>query len=158
MVNLWNEFVYSVSCFSKLTQDICKQQLTLPEEEDVEPTKLRILLINCQSDNVAQQLEQATHKTTIRTIIFLYASEEHFAIAKGYLERLNFPLLFVEEKCEEIVRLISKYPEMMAEVSVNKNKKVPLKTQDALLPLVTKKCSLGTLMNMSLNKLMNLFY
>ena len=126
MGNVWSESVFSVRCFSKLTQGIREQQLFLAGEEDVEPTKLRILLINCQSDNVTLQLELAINKTIIQTIIFLYANNEHFAIAETYVDKLNFPLLFVEERCEVISNMISKYAELMAEVCIEKkNRGVP---------------------------------
>ena len=124
MLNVSEKFVFSVSCFTKLTQGILEQQLILADDQDVDVTQLRILLINCQSDKLAQQLEQATHKSTIQTIIIVFASEEHFIIARGYLDRFKYPLLFVEEKGDKIIELFNKYPELKAEVSVKDYKEV----------------------------------
>ena len=140
------KFVFSISCFSKLTQGILEQQLILADEEDVDVTQLRILLINCQSDKLAQQLEQATHKSTMQAIIILNASDEHFATANDYVSRFNFPLLFVEENCEKIIELF-KYPELKAEVSLKEYKEMSHKQKMTVAPPPSNKDSKGTLLN-----------
>ncbi|KAI6653727.1 hypothetical protein LOD99_3231 [Oopsacas minuta] len=128
MFNVSETFVFSVNCFSKLSHGILEQQLILADDYDADVTQLRILLINCKSDKLAQQLEQATHKSTIKTIVILYATEEHVATARGYIDRFNFPLLFVEEKCDKIIELFNRFPELKAEVSIKDYKEVFSKT------------------------------
>ena len=115
------KFVFSISCFSKLTRGILEQQLILADEEDLDLTQLRIILINCLSDKLAQQLDRATFKSTIQAIIILNASDEHFSTASDYVDKLSFPLLFVEENSEKIIELF-KYPELKAEVSLKEYK------------------------------------
>ena len=136
------KFVFSISCFSKLAHGIHEQQLILADEEDVDITQLRILLINCQSDKLALQLDQATHKSTIQAIIILNASDEHFATASDYVNRFNFPLLFVEENCEKIIELF-KYPELKAEVSLKEYKEIAHKHR-IIVPPPLNKDSKGT--------------
>ena len=128
MFRVSEKFLFSVSCFTKLTQSILEQQLILADDVDIDVTQLRILLINCRSDKLAQQLEQATHKSTIQSIIILFATEEHFVIVKGYLDRFKYPLLFVEEKGDKVIELFNEFPELRAEVSVKDYKEVSIKT------------------------------
>ena len=142
MFSVSEKFVFSVSCFTKLTQGILEQQLILADDEDVDVTQLRILLINCQSDKLAQQLEQATHKSTIQTIIILFATDEHFVIARGYLDRFKYPLLFVEEKGDKIIELI-KFPELKAEITVKDYKEVSIKTRYSVKQPVLRNDSRG---------------
>ena len=90
--------------------------MIIADAEVMDPTQVKFLLLNCQRHKLGQKLEQSTQDITIQAIIILYPLEDHYVIAQEYVERINIPLFFLEERCERIVELMDRFPDLKATV------------------------------------------